>query len=92
MEFRVTTEDGDQRLKVTGRSAWLLSLLVKAADEGLSARQLPAGLRLAGYVHNLRNAGVAIRTSYEANDGSYGGAHGVYRLESAVQPIEEGEE
>ncbi|MCV2870222.1 hypothetical protein OEW28_16470 [Defluviimonas sp. WL0002] len=42
-------------------------------------------------MHNLRKAGVAIRTSYEANDGSYGGAHGVYRLESAVLPIEGGE-
>jgi hypothetical protein len=70
-----------------GRPAWLLSHLVDAGARGLSARDLPAGLRVSGYVHTLRRLGVPIATAHKAHGGPFSGHHAVYRLDCEAEPL-----
>ncbi|WP_210184809.1 winged helix domain-containing protein [Allgaiera indica] len=67
-------------IQLSGRPAWLLEELIRAGSTGLTAADLPAGLRVSGFVMKLRRAGVPIDTLTEANEGVYGGHHGRYRL------------
>lgn len=75
-------------LPLSGRPAWLLGKLIQAGKSGLTATDLPAGLRLSGYIHNLRKAGLSIETAYEANKDGFGGSHGRYILRDTVQLVE----
>jgi hypothetical protein len=68
-----------------GRATWLLDRLIEAGMKGLTAADLPAGLRLAAYVQRLRRAGVPITTSFEPNSGAWGGSHGRYRLDCRAE-------
>ena len=53
--FRITLPSGATTcVAPTGRAGWLLQTLCEAGPEGLTATDLPAGLRLASYVHRLR--------------------------------------
>lgn len=79
--FRITLPSGATTcVALTGRAGWLLQTLCEAGPEGLTATDLPAGLRLASYVHRLRRAGVPIITAHEPNGDRWGGHHGRYRL------------
>lgn len=82
--FSIMGPYGAETIRIGGRPGWLLQRLIEAGAAGLAAADLPAGLRLSGYVHKLRQAGVEISTDYEANAGAFGGSHGRYRLVSPV--------
>jgi hypothetical protein len=81
-----------ETITISGRPGWLLRRLFDAGAAGLTAADLPAGLRISGYIHKLRSAGVQITTRYEANSGAFGGAHGRFILASNVKPINEAAE
>lgn len=84
----VTLPTGEVReVSLSGRPAWLLPLLVDAGSVGLTARDLPAGLRVGGYVHRLRRQGVPIETVNEAHAGPYPGHHARYRLMARVERL-----
>ena len=84
--WRVTLPTGEVReVHLSGRPGWLLPLLVDACAVGLTARDLPAGLRIGGYVHRLRCQGVPIQTEHEAHVGLYPGHHARYRLAARVE-------
>lgn len=84
--WRVTLPTGEVReVHLSGRPAWLLPLLTDAGAVGLTARDLPAGLRIGGYVHRLRSQGVPIQTEHEAHFGPYPGHHARYRLAARVE-------
>jgi hypothetical protein len=87
--WRVTLPSGKVRVAdLTGRPAWLLQLLADAGAAGLTARDLPAGLRVGGYVLRLRREGVPIKTENEAHAGPYPGHHARYRLAAYVERME----
>jgi hypothetical protein len=84
--FRIIKRDGTAHVVTpTGRAAWLMETLCEAGPTGLTAADLPAGLRLAAYVQRLRRAGVPITTSSEPNSGAWGGSHGRYRLDCRAE-------
>jgi hypothetical protein len=73
-------------VEIDGRPAWLLGKLVEAGERGITAAELPAGLRLSHFAWRLRrHYGLSIETVQEPNTGSFGGSHGRYRLVSPVQ-------
>lgn len=77
-------------LAFSGRTLWALRLFPDAGPRGLTAFDLPRGLRLAGYVHKLRRAGLQIETEYERHEGEFPGHHARYRLKSHVRKVGEG--
>jgi len=86
--WRVTLLTSEVReVQLSGRPAWLLQLLADAGAVGLTARNLPAGLRVGGYVHRLRRQGVPIDTVHEAHAGPFPGHHARYRLAARVQRL-----
>lgn len=87
-DWRIAQPLCEERIvSLTGRPAWLLSLLAEAGARGLSARDLPAGLRVSGYVHRLRCQGVPIVTAHQSHGGTFPGHHAVYRLDCIAKPI-----
>lgn len=80
-EWRLRLAKGETKaVRLSGRAAWLMDLLAEAASCGLTARDLPAGLRISGFVHRLRLAGVPIETETECHGGPFPGHHARYRL------------
>jgi hypothetical protein len=77
-------------LQLRGRPAWCLARLIEAGSAGLTAAELPAGLRVSGYILKLRRQGIEIGTTYEPNSGEFGGSHARYRLTSEIQQIHSG--
>jgi hypothetical protein len=87
-EWRIRLATGETRIvRLSGRPAWLMELLAEAASQGLTARDLPAGLRISGFVHRLRLAGVLIETETESHGGPFPGHHARYRLGCRVERI-----
>lgn len=84
----VSVREQPRDIQVSGRPAWLLDELIRAGSTGLTAADLPAGLRVSGFVLKLRRAGVPIDTLTEANEGAYGGHHGRYRLACEVERLD----
>lgn len=80
---KIETGDSPITLNLTGRIAWTLCELVKAGDKGITPLHNPAP-RVSHYVMCLRRKGVAIDTDMQPHGGAFPGAHGVYRLRSAV--------
>lgn len=91
-DWRIVLPSGEaQTISIGGRPGWLLSLLAGAGARGLTARDLPAGLRVSGYVHRLRQAGVPVVTTHRTHGGPFPGHHAVYRLEGSASLVEGGD-
>ena len=76
-----------QTIRVVGRAAETLFLLIQKGSQGARAYDFAGGppFRLGAYVHDLRRMGLAIRTDREPHAG---GEHGVYVLESPVTVVQ----
>jgi hypothetical protein len=76
-----------QTIRVVGRTAETLLMLIQKGSQGVRAYDFAGGppFRLGAYVHDLRRMGLAIRTDREPHAG---GEHGVYVLESPVSVIQ----
>jgi hypothetical protein len=80
-DWRIDLPTGEERIvTLSGRPAWLLTQLAEVGARGVTARDLPAGLRISGFVHRLRLAGVPIETETESHGGPFPGHHARYRL------------
>ena len=77
-----------RQVNLSGRPAWLLAKLIEAGPVGLTASDLPAGLRVSAFVLKLRRAGVPVLTLSEPNSGDFGGHHGRYVLACPVERID----
>ncbi len=83
--WEVRPNDGTPfTVETRGRTTWALGVLANAGMRGVSASELPAGVRWAVYVHKLRLQGVAIEAPREPNSGPLGGHHARYRLACIV--------
>jgi hypothetical protein len=84
--WEVRPNDGTPfTVETRGRMTWALGVLANAGKRGVSASELPAGVRWAAYVHKLRLLGVAIEATREPNSGPLGGHHARYRLSCTVR-------
>lgn len=75
---------------VSGKVAMTLAALIKHGQSGITALELSNSwaLRLAAYVHQLRQYGLEIETIRESHD-DIGGWHARYALHSAVAMLGE---
>lgn len=76
-----------ERKEFRGRTAWMLRKLIDAGGSGVTTHALPAGLRISHYVHQLRLAGVNVRTEYEKHGGEFAGKHARYALASMIEVL-----
>ena len=84
--FQATNPDGTTfGFTVSGRDRWALECLVLSGPIGCTPIEIP-GPRWSGYVHNLRNLGLAIETMTESHGGPFKGNHARYVLQSIVMP------
>ena len=82
--FQVRNATGPARLlSVSGRDRWALECLMAAGTNGCTPIETP-GPRWSGYVHNLREIGIAIETIHEKHGGPFPGTHARYVLRSHV--------
>lgn len=89
MLWRIILPTGQVRVvSLSGRPGWLLPLLVEAGSSGVTARDLPAGLRVGGYVHRLRCQGVPVETLHQSHGGPFPGHHARYRLACRAERME----
>ena len=68
---------------LSGRIGQTLFFLHRAGKEGITSLENPA-LRLAAYVHSLREMGFEITTEREPHDSDYPGSHARYKLACTV--------
>lgn len=90
--FTLHGPDGPKTFTLAGRPGWLLARLIEAGQTGLTAADFAPGLRVAGFVHRIRQAGVPVETRYERHEGRFPGNHARYRLAAEVKPIEGAQE
>ncbi|MDP2519030.1 winged helix domain-containing protein [Shimia thalassica] len=85
MKLNVTLLGGDchRSFTLSGRVGQTLHHLMQAKGQGVTSLENPA-LRLAAYIHSLRELGFVIDTESEPHDGPYPGYHARYRLLSKV--------
>lgn len=85
MKITATLTGGERpRLfKLSGRVGQTLFHLHQAGQAGITSLEMPA-LRLAAYIHSLRQLGFQIETEREPHDGDYPSRHARYRFASAV--------
>ncbi|TIM38380.1 MAG: hypothetical protein E5Y56_29900 [Mesorhizobium sp.] len=76
-------------LKLDGRAAWMMRVLVKAGRRGVTTLELPAGVRVSHCVLLLRRAGFTISSPRESHEGPFPGTHSRYRLETEVTILED---
>ena len=82
--YTIKTDSGETcHIWVKGRDRWALESLLSAGETGCTPIDDPAP-RWSGYIHNLRNAGVAIETIHETHGGDFSGTHGRYVLRCVV--------
>lgn len=81
MKVNVTLGGGEcpRTIHLSGRLGWTLYQLAETGERGLTPLEKPA-LRLASYVHQLRQKGILIDTEIEEHGGAYKGRHARYRL------------
>ena len=78
---------GPQEVALGGRNRWLLRRLIGCGGRGLTAAELPAGVRVSALIHNLRREGIPIVSETERHTGEYPGNHVRYVLETRVREI-----
>lgn len=85
MDINLTTIGGEQSRTFTlsGRIGQTIYHLWQAGPAGITAFETPA-LRLAAYVHSLREMGFAIETQMEPHEGKYAGNHAKYILRTSI--------
>ena len=85
MQINITLMGGERPryISLSGRTGQTIHALVQAKDKGITPLDNPS-LRLAAYVHSLRDMGFTIDTELEQHCGDYPGYHARYRLRSAV--------
>lgn len=92
MHIDVTLTGGEQprTFTLSGRIGQTIYHLWQAGPAGITALETPA-LRLAAYVHSLREMGFAIETRMEPHEGKYAGQHARYILCTAIVVVTQGE-
>lgn len=85
MKINITLIGGEHPRYVTlsGRTGQTMHALVQAKGKGITPLDNPS-LRLAAYVHSLRDMGFTIDTELVQHSGDYPGYHACYRLRSTV--------
>ena len=91
MHIDVTLTGGEQprTFTISGRIGQTIYHLWQAGDVGITALETPA-LRLAAYVHSLREMGFAIETHMEPHEGRYAGQHAKYILRTPLVVVVRG--
>lgn len=85
-KLTVRIADGKSK-EFRGRLAWTLAKLIGAGASGITAAELPAGVRLSHYIFVLRCDGIPIATEQEKHRGAFSGTHARYVLTSPVEVI-----
>jgi hypothetical protein len=85
MNIDVTLMGGERPryISLSGRMGQTMHALMCAKSQGIIPLEHPS-LRLAAYIHSLRDVGFTIETEPEEHDGDYPGLHARYRLCSTV--------
>jgi hypothetical protein len=85
MNIDVTLMGGERPryISLSGRMGQTMHALLRAKSQGISPLEHPS-LRLAAYIHSLRDVGFTIDTELEEHCGDYPGFHARYRLCSTV--------
>lgn len=83
--FLIFQPSGVVRRSFRGRLAQILNLLIGHGARGLTAADLPPGVRLAAYVCRLRGEGVPIDTQRDCSKGPWGGTFARYTLAVLVE-------
>ena len=85
MQTNITLMGGEhpRSFMLSGRIGQTMHFLMQAREKGITPLEVPA-IRLAAYVHSLREMGFNIDTEMEQHDGPYAGHHARYRLRSIV--------
>jgi len=78
---------GRQTVPLGGRNRWLMRKLIERGNRGLTAAELPAGVRVSALILNLRRAGIAITSEVERHSGDFPGNHCRYFLDVRVTEI-----
>lgn len=82
--FHIHNANGPAQLvTVKGRDRWALECLIAMGMKGCTPIETP-GPRWSGYVHKLREMGIAIETIHEKHGGPFPGTHARYVLRSDV--------
>ena len=68
---------------LSGRIGHTMHALMQAKGKGITPLDYP-WIRLAAYIHSLRDMGFTIDTEMEQHGGNYPGYHARYRLRSTV--------
>ena len=85
MQINITLMGGEHSRSFTlsGRVGQTINALMQAGSKGITPLDNPT-LRLAAYIHSLREMGFTIDTEIEPHGGPYAGHHARYRLRSIV--------
>jgi hypothetical protein len=87
--FTISEGGRSRTFTLNGRQAWCLGLLIEAGPRGISAAELPPGVRLSAYIEKLRRLhGIAIGTEYQDARGTFGGRFARHVLRSDVRERE----
>lgn len=89
IEIIAKIEPDGPRIRVRGRQAWALELLIHAGKHGVTPMEKP-GPRWSHYIYALRRLGFVIETIDEPHGGPFAGTHARYVLRSLVR-VEERE-
>ncbi|TIP87087.1 MAG: hypothetical protein E5X58_31135 [Mesorhizobium sp.] len=76
-------------MRLEGRAAWMIRVLIKAGKRGVTTIELPAGVRVSHSVYLLRKAGFIISMQREAHGGEFSGVHGRFRIETPCSIVED---
>lgn len=90
-KFTLTVKvDPDGRtVRLEGRAAWMMAVLVKAGKRGVTTIELPAGIRVSHAVYLLRREGFIISMQREAHGGEFSGVHGRFKIETPCSIVED---
>lgn len=75
----LTLSEQSRTFEFKGRLGWAMTQLAEAGPRGVTAITRPAP-RWSGYVFDLREIGVPIKTIMEPHEGRYPGQHARYVL------------